>query len=48
MIKNKDQLTLYDPPKGYIVTANNRPVSQNYQNGVYESSIFTGRANRID
>ncbi len=35
LIKGDDQLNLHDPPKGYIVTANNRPVSGNYQNGVY-------------
>jgi penicillin amidase len=39
---------LHDPPKGYIVTANNKPVSEKYFNGVYESSVMTARANRID
>jgi len=48
LINGKQQLRLYDPPKGYIVTANNKPVSAKYQNGIYESSILTARANRID
>lgn len=48
LIKKEAQLNLHDPKKGYIVTANNRPVSSKYMNGVYESSMMTARANRID
>ena len=48
LIRGQQQLHIFDPPKGYIVTANNRPASEKYQNGVYESSMMTGRANRID
>lgn len=35
LIKNKDQIFLVDPPKGYIVSANNKPVSSKFHNGVY-------------
>jgi penicillin amidase len=48
LIRKEHQLHLFDPPKGYIVTANNRPVFEKYHNGVYESSMMTARANRID
>lgn len=48
LINRENQLSVHDPKKGYIVTANNKPVSSKYFNGVYESSIMTARANRID
>lgn len=48
LIQQKAKLSLHDPIKGYIVTANNKPVSSKYQNGIYETSAYTARANRID
>lgn len=36
-----------DPERGYIVTANNKP-SPIFQNGIFDISILTARADRLE
>ncbi len=44
----EDRLTVIDPQKGFIVTCNNKPASDIYQNGYFSQSIYTARADRLE
>lgn len=39
---------IYDPPKGYIINANNRVAENDYYDGYLDYTIYTARADRID
>lgn len=39
---------IFDPPKGYIVNANNKIAENNYYGGYLDYTIYTARADRID
>jgi penicillin amidase len=47
LISKGHKLNLQDPPKGYIVTANNKAAGSDYFNGTADSAIYTARATRI-
>ena len=46
-LKGKWKLNLFDPERGYIVTANNKP-SSIFQNGIFDTCILTARADRLE
>jgi acyl-homoserine lactone acylase PvdQ len=39
---------IYDPPKGYIVSSNNRVANGGYYDGYLNYTMFTARADRLD
>ena len=47
VLKGKEKLAVHDPERGYIVTANNQPSSTKFQNGLFDVSILTARADRL-
>ena len=44
----KSRLHIEDPERGYIVTANNKPAGAGFQNHIYEISMNTARADRLE
>lgn len=48
VLRPQDRMHLYDPPKGYIVHANNRVAEGGYFGGYLNYTTFTARADRID
>ena len=47
-LKGKEKLSLANPERGYIVSANNQPASEKFQNGLFGISMFTARADRLE
>lgn len=43
-----DRIHLVDPPKGYIINANNRLAESGYYGGYLDYTAYTARADRID
>lgn len=48
IVPPEDRMHIYDPPKGYIVNANNKIAESNYYGGYLDYTIYTARADRID
>lgn len=46
-ITGRDRLHVYDPERGFITSANNKAASSRYFEGVFDTSMYTGRATRI-
>lgn len=43
-----DRIHIVDPPKGYIINANNRLAQSGYYGGYLDYTAYTARADRID
>jgi penicillin amidase len=48
VVSAENRMHLADPPKGYIIHANNRVAGEGYYGGYLNYTIFTARADRID
>ena len=48
IVPPEDRMHIFDPPKGYIVNANNKIAESNYYGGYLDYTIYTARADRID
>ena len=46
-LKSSEKLSIADPEKGYVVTANNKP-SEIFKDGIVDISIYTARADRLE
>lgn len=46
-VQPEERLHLDDNERGYIVTANNKPVGKNFQNGLMDITMYTGRGDRL-
>jgi acyl-homoserine lactone acylase PvdQ len=44
----EDRLHIVDPPKGYIIHANNRVAEEGYYGGYLTRTIYTARADRLN
>ena len=47
-VKPEQRLQVWDVERGYLVTANNKPASSKYLGGIYDTNMYTGRADRIE
>lgn len=48
VVPPQDRMHIFDPPKGYIIHANNRVAEGAYYGGYLNFTTFTARADRID
>lgn len=48
LVAPEDKLSLHDPERGFIATANNKPASTLFYNGQVGYSPYTARATRLE
>lgn len=48
IVPAEDRMHLMDPPKGYIIHANNRVAESGYYGGYLDHTIYTARADRLE
>lgn len=48
IVPYQDRMNIHDPPKGFIVHANNKMAESGYYGGYLDYTIYTARADRID
>ena len=48
LVPATDRMHIVDPPKGYILNANNRLAENGYYGGYLDNTIYTARADRLD
>lgn len=48
LVPPEDRMHVYDPPKGYMIHANNKVAEHGYYGGYLDHTIYTARADRID